>query len=165
VVLAAEPDHPRPGIPFHFLPRLVLETCATTRAAVELLTHIQHLHTFNYLIADSSGDLAVVEAHPERVRVIAPDGPFIATTNHYRHPDMLDFQRGRKLDHSRARLDFLYASPSHWSRLTDHSTNLCGHVGGHTTLWSLTANLTTHTVAYAFGPPCEAPYQPVLWPG
>lgn len=174
VALSAEPDDIKPGLPFHLLPRLILETCATTREAVELLTHLQHLHPFNYLIADRHGDMAVVEAHPSLVRVIDPDDSFIAATNHYRHPDMLSFQRGRKLDHSMARLNFLYARRSgygdhHATSMTDalthHPSNLCGHSGGHTTLWSLNANLTARTLAYAFGPPCETDYRPINWPG
>lgn len=173
VALSAEPDEIKPGVPFHLLPRLVLETCATTRQAVELLTHLQHLHPFNYLIADCHGEMAIVEAHPSGVRVIEPDDAFIAATNHYRHPDMLSFQRGRKLDHSMARLNFLYASAaaegdrpatSVTDLLAHHASNLCGHSGGHTTLWSLSANLTSRTLAYAFGPPCETHYLPVAWP-
>jgi hypothetical protein len=166
VALSSEPDDIRPGIPFHLLPRLVLETCISTREAAALLTRVQHLHPFNYLIADPSGDMAVIEAHPSRVRVIEPDDSFIAAANHYRHPDMRDFQQGRKLEHSIARLNFLYAhrGRSTCSPLADHSARLCGHHGGHTTLWSLTADLTARTIAYAFGPPCETMYEPVAWP-
>lgn len=167
VALSDEPEHFEPGIPFHLLPRLVLETCATTREAVDLLTHVRHLHPFNYLIADATGDLAVVEAHPSRVRVMGPEGKFIAATNHFRHPDLLGFQRGRKLNHSQTRLAFLYthAKPiDGCSLLTDHSSQLCGHTGGHTTLWSLTADLTARTIAYAPGAPCETPYEPAPWP-
>jgi hypothetical protein len=92
---------------------------------------------------------------------------FIAATNHYRHPDMISFQRGRKLTHSHNRLRFLYAQSErtdHHSLLTDHASSLCGHSGGHTTLWSLTADLTARTLAYAPGAPCVTPYEPVPWP-
>lgn len=171
VALSSEPDEIKPGLPFHLLPRLILETCSTTHDAVELLTHVQHLHPFNYLIADRHRDMAVVEAHPSCVRVIEPGSDlsqaqgFIAATNHYRHPDMLPFQRGRKLDHSAERLNCLYARASDAGDvLKQHPSHLCGHSGGHTTLWSLSANLTTRTLAYAFGPPCETDYVSVDWP-
>lgn len=166
VALSDEPEEFKPGIPFHLLPRLVLETCATAREAVDLLTHGQHLHPFNYLIADERGEMFVVEAHPQRVRVIEPESEaFIAATNHFRHPEMTLFQRGRKLTHSRNRLAFLYASRAdHGSLLTDHSSHLCGHAGGHTTLWSLSADLSARTIAYAPGAPCETAYEPVPWP-
>ncbi len=166
VALSDEPEHPRPGIPFHLLPRLALETCATTRQAVGLLTHVRHLHAFNYLIADVRGDLAVVEAHPERVRVIEPDGNFVAATNHFRHPEMVSLQRGRKLTHSWARLAHLYQYRALGHKLlADHTAHVCGHSGGHTTLWSLTADLTARTIAYAPGAPCEVGYEAVVWPG
>lgn len=166
VVISDEPGEIRPGVPFHLLPRLVLETCATTRQAVDLLTHVPHLNPFNYLMADSGGALAVVEAHPSRVRVREPergswDGPAIAATNHYGHPDMQPFQRGRKLTHSRQRLHALMAGAA----LADHAAPLCGHAGGHTTLWSVRADLTARTVAFAAGPPCQTVYDAVPWPG
>ena len=186
VALADEPDDPRPGMPFHLLPRLALETCSNTREAVDLLTRVRHLHSFNYLIADPSGEMAVVEAHPTRVRVLEPsrqssrpgaennprlnqreDQPFLACTNHFRHPDMAGLQGRRKLTHSQARLAFLYQQAgrqSGYSLLTNHSVNLCGHSGGHTTLWSLTADLTARALAYARGAPCEMEYETVPWP-
>ncbi len=169
VVLSDEPDEFKPGIPFHLLPRLVLETCATAREAVDLLTRVRHLHPFNYLVADEKGAMFVVEVHLQRVRVIEPEPEgFIVATNHFRHPDMTVFQCGRKLTHSQDRLAFLHAttgSRTITSRLTDHASRLCGHAGGHTTLWSLTADLTTRTIAYAPGAPCVTPYEPVPWPG
>ena len=172
VALSDEPETVRPGIPFHLLPRVVLEACTTTRQAVNLLTHVQHLHPFNYLIADAGGDLAVVEAHPEAVRVAEVNREAVAATNHYRHPEMTRLQRGRKLTHSQARLDHLVgqrdrqrAGSEAAEALTDHASNLCGHAGGHTTLWSMQADLTARTVAYARGAPCETAYETVLWPG
>jgi acyl-CoA:6-aminopenicillanic acid acyl transferase len=210
VALSDEPEEIRPGIPFHLLPRLVLETCTTAREAVDLLTRVRHLHPFNYLVADARGDLFVVEAHPARVRVLDPElerpernaknrdevegrayalhasstalrsaqsacstedeqlpHNFIAATNHYRHPDMIPFQHGRKLTHSQDRLAFLYENAGRrtsTSLLTHHASRVCGHSGGHTTLWSLTADLTAHTLAYAPGAPCVTPYEPVPWP-
>jgi hypothetical protein len=180
VALSDEPVEVRAGVPFHLLPRLVLETCTTTREAVDLLTHVRHLHPFNYLIADAGaghsagGDLAVVEAHPEAVRIAEREGGFVAASNHYRHPDLRRYQRGRKLTHSEGRLGFLYALRERLqagadepvaAALQDHPSGLCGHAGGHTTLWSLTADLTARRVAYAQGAPCETRYAKAAWPG
>ncbi len=171
VALSDEPAQPRPGIPFHLLPRLVLETCANTRAAVDLLKRVQHLHPFNYLLADASGDLAVVEAHPAGARVAQSGVDFVAATNHYRHPDLTPYQHGRKLTHSQGRLAGLLAqsaalrqSGDITSGLTNHASGVCGHSGGHTTLWSLKTDLTARTISYARGAPCESVYEPVAWP-
>ena len=171
VALSDEPPQPRPGIPFHLLPRLVLETCATTRQAVDLLVRARHLHPFNYLLADPSGDLAVVEAHPQAVREVQAGGDFAAATNHYRHPDVARYQRGRKLTHSERRLEGLQARRAALRQgqdtragLADHEAGVCGHAGGHTTLWSLTADLTARRISYARGAPCETEFEAVLWP-
>src|SRR5262249_16996127 len=171
VALSHEPTQPQPGLPFHLLPRLVLETCASPAQAVDLLTHVRHLHPFNYLIADPGGDLAVVEAHPAAVRVAARGGDFVAATNHYRHPDMAPFQHGRQLAHSHGRLAGLYAAREALRQSAlgttargDHASGVCGHAGGHTTLWSLHADLTARTISYARGAPCETKYEAVAWP-
>lgn len=178
VSLSDESPTPQPGIPFHWLPRLVLETCASTPEAIDRLTHVRHLHPFNYLLADSAGRLAVVEAHACATRVLEPGLQFAAVTNHYRHPDLARYQHGRKLAHSQARLDCLYAQRGALcaasgaeaqarvrATLADHSAGLCGHSGGHTTLWSLTADLSAGQIEYARGAPCQARYEPVEWPG
>jgi predicted choloylglycine hydrolase len=171
VVLSDEPAQPRPGLPFHLVPRLVLETCADTRQAVDLLTRVRHLHSFNYLVADAAGELAVVEAHPEAVRVAQAGADFVAATNHYRHPDLARYQHGRKLTHSQGRLAGLYAqrealrqSANITAALTDHDAGVCGHSGGHTTLWSLKADLTARSISYARGAPCETVFERVAWP-
>lgn len=160
VVLSDEPDPPRPGVPFHLIPRLALETCATTQAAVETLTSLPHLNPFNYLLADPSGDLAVVEAHPQRVRVRRADAGRIAAANHFEHPDMRPLQADRRVQESERRQRALEAGTA----LSDHAAGLCGHAGGRTTLWSLTADLTARQAALAAGPPCQSAYQPVPWP-
>jgi hypothetical protein len=178
VALSDEPAEARPGIPFHLLPRIVLETCAGTAEAVDLLTRVRHLHAFNYLVADARGDLAVVEAHPEAARVAARGEPAVAATNHYRHPEMRRYQRGRKLAHSERRLSHLQAQGARLqssagraadgalaAAMRDHASGVCGHAGGHTTLWSLTADLTARRIAYARGAPCQASPEPVAWPG
>jgi hypothetical protein len=172
VALSDEPAEARPGIPFHLLPRLVLETCATTPEAVALLLGVRQLHAFNYLLADRAGRLAVVEAHPEAARVAAASDTFVAATNHYRHPDLAARQQRRKLTHSHQRLAALEACQPALAAgrlplagaLADHAARLCGHTGGHTTLWSLTADLTAGEIAYAAGPPCVTEFVPVPWP-
>jgi len=171
VALSDEPATPRPGVPFHLLPRLVLETCANAQQAVDLLTHVRHLHPFNYLIADADGELAVVEAHPEAVRVAQSGAGFVAATNHYRHPDLLRYQQGRRLTHSLNRLAGLFAHSAELRQaeditpaLANHNSGVCGHAGGHTTLWSLQADLTARTIRYARGAPCETAWEIVEWP-
>src|SRR5258708_4591375 len=87
VVLSDQPQNVRPGVPFHLIPRIVLETCSTLREALDLITMTPHLHSFNYLIADPDG-FAVVECHADRLRIRHPEGDVLACGNFYHHPDM-----------------------------------------------------------------------------
>ena len=48
--------------------------------------------------------------------------------------------------------------------LADHASGVCGHSGGHTTLWSVKADLTARTISYARGAPCETVFEAVEWP-
>lgn len=174
IVLSDSPQMVRPGIPFHLIPRILLENCATLREALDMITMIPHLHSFNYLIADPTG-CAVVECHADRLRIRYPEGDVIACGNFYRHPDMAPLQRRRQQHVSRQRVAYLESGAwQHPDRapleavqaaLRDHSMMVCGHQGGHTTLWSAAADLTTRQIGYTVGQPCCADYAAVQWPG
>ena len=136
-----------------------------------MIEAIPHLQPFNYLLADPRRILGV-EAYPGRIRRIQPVDGVLAMTNHYRHPDLRPLQRGRNLSHSQTRLAALEHLPASdidpWSatlaRLRDHDSKVCGHQGGHTTLWSMAADLTARRVVYAPGPPCQVEPHEVEWP-
>ncbi len=168
-------DAVKPGVPFHLTVRTVLELCRTAREARDLLMHIPHLSSLNYLVADAR-DAFVIEADPRRVRVIEREGDRLAVTNHFRHPDMRPLQGNRALTNSECRLAFLEeqsrpeggeAAASSMDRLLDYAERVmadrtapvCGLNGSLTTLWSCVAELTTKRIRYAAGAPCHAPYQ------
>ena len=168
-------DELRPGVPFHLVVRIVLERCHTAREARDLLTHIPHLSSLNYLVADAR-EAFVVEADPRCVRVIEREGDVLAATNHFRHPDMQPLQGSRSFANSACRLAFLsqgggrdlHSSPlASVDRLldeagrimADRSAPVCGLKGSLTTLWSCVAELTTRRIRYAAGPPCHTPYE------
>ncbi len=186
VVLVSRPERSSPGIPFHLIPRIVLETCGSVTDAIDRLVQIPHLHSFNYLLADSHS-FAAVECHPDRLRIIRTAGDTLAVGNFYRHPDMLNLQRHTRQELSRARVAYLesgawqithkqtgpasglaHESEHSWrsvqAALSDHAIGVCGHEGGHTTLWSCAADLTARRIAYTNGSPCSAPFEPVAWP-
>ena len=78
----------RPGLWDHIPVRAVLDRCSTVEEAVGLLESLPHLWTKNFLIADSTGGLAIVEAAQARVEIRRmPDG-FAAITNHFVSPQM-----------------------------------------------------------------------------
>lgn len=171
VVPASSPAEFRVGVPFHLIPRLLLETCATVREAIDALMLLPHLHSFNYLLADAT-EFAVVEAHHDRVRIVRPENNLLAVGNFYQHPQMETLQGRRMQKVSRARVEFLqdcvpalHADP--WEALKiamrDQTVPVCGLEGGHTTLWSCLVDLTARRLAYAMGSPLHTEYEFVAW--
>jgi hypothetical protein len=172
VVMADESENRAPGVPFHLIPRILLETCRNVDEALDRIVRIPHLNSFNYLLADPDRFVAV-EAHPARLRVRECEDDFIVVTNHYRHPDMRPLQGRRDTSGSQRRANrvesLLASSPIDElediaSILRDHVAPLCEHRPHNSTLWSLVADLGARQIAYAPGKPCSVAYQPVAWP-
>jgi hypothetical protein len=166
------PRHVAPGVPFHLIPRILLETCVTARQALERLLGMPVLHSFNYALADAHESFAV-EAYAGALRVRG-GGDHLITTNHFQHPDMECYHGQRQALNSRrraARLEELWreraGDPFIWAQraLADHAGPLCNHDRHLATLWSLVADLTARRVAYCMGAPCEQPFVEVDWPG
>lgn len=171
IVLAERMDTVQPGIPFHLIPRIVLETCTNVTEAINVLLDMPHIHSFNYLVADAE-QCAVVECHSGRVRIVYPEDGLLTVGNFYQHPDMQPLQRNRRQQYSRDRIAYLrsrtWVRDDSWqsiqTALTDHTAHVCGHTGGHTTLWSAMADLTTRRIAYTTAAPCHVPHADVEWP-
>jgi predicted choloylglycine hydrolase len=165
-----------PGISFCLLVRCVLDKCATVKDALEILTKAQHISTFNYLIADKQGNMAVVEAAPEKVRVRKPEGRrgYIVCTNHFVHPEMEDMedQKARNTTEwdSMPRYNLITSVLAERNRidvkvaeriLSNHSGYVCSHqekikLG---TIWSVIASLNKPQILRAEGHPCRTHYK------
>ena len=78
----------RPGLNTGFVIRLILENCKTTKEAIELIKSVPLCSTQNFILADKSGSLAVVEASPERTAVRESD-TFLVSANHFIAEKML----------------------------------------------------------------------------
>jgi predicted choloylglycine hydrolase len=63
----------KPGISFCLAVRCILDKCSTTAEAVRILSEAKLTSANNFLIADKTGELAVVEASPTRLRVRKPE--------------------------------------------------------------------------------------------
>ncbi len=177
VVLTDRVHPPRPGVPFHLIPRILLEMCRTMDEVITQIMRMAHLHSFNYLIADPVG-FCCVECHPDRVRIVYPGDArlnILAVGNFYRHPDMRPLQNRREQHISRQRVAYLESGvwqdqqlSRSWTTtqaaMQDHTAAVCGHTGGHTTLWSCVADLTEKRIAYTLGAPCCEPYSGIRWP-
>ncbi len=89
-----------PGLSSVLIVRLVLDQCASTAEAVDLLRWIPHAMPYNYSLLDAGGVAAVVEAVPGSVAVRT--GEWLACTNHFQSPLLRPFNRDVR--HSQARL-------------------------------------------------------------
>jgi hypothetical protein len=164
-----------PGVPFHLVVRIALETCGTAREAMQTIRSMPLFHSFSYFVADKD-EMYLVESHPNLVQVTGGRADVLAVTNHYQHPGLQAFHGHRALAHSRARLSRLQRAPATWGTgadpllslqrlLSDHEAPICGHCDGAATLWSVVCDPAHRTVAYAQGAPCRNPYRQIPWPG
>lgn len=163
------PERARPGITFHLLVRILLETCRTAEEAVKRLPELPIIEPKSYMLADSR-EAFVVEAHPERREVRAMEEGVLAMTNHYIHPAMSAYQP--PWDNSVARYDRLIAGAKRirdagkgdpteqlGELMADHDAPLCGHVDGLSTFWSCVAEPQTRDIRYSLGAPCRNRYR------
>ncbi len=174
-VITKPPARARPGVIFHLVPRILLETCATAREAVMVANEMPHLMSYCYLVADPQ-DMFVVEAHPDVVRVRESRDGYIAATNHYLHPELQSLMESPIQEHSERRLAGVVeaikkasSEDDPWQAakvmLRDHEAPLCCHTDELATLWSMIANLTDQRLAYSRGAPCRNDYEGIPWPG
>jgi predicted choloylglycine hydrolase len=89
-----------PGLTSTLLVRRVLDSCATTAEAIDLLRRLPHAMQYNYSLLDAGGVAAVVEAGAGAVAVRG--GDWLACTNHFQS---LQLRRlNRRVAHSIDRL-------------------------------------------------------------
>ncbi|MFQ5945480.1 MAG: C45 family autoproteolytic acyltransferase/hydrolase [Anaerolineae bacterium] len=187
MLLAALPDEEPtgPGLQWHMVIDLVMETCSTVAEAAERIGSVSHLRGFNYLLADGDGDALVVEATPDGVGVREPEEDLLVATNHLPGQDWDATGRGER-EVLRHRFS-LERYKSAWeglgsdgtplnegaaqSLLRDHTGGICrgDHAGAprrggfHTefgTLWSLIYRQGEPRLLLAGGHPCIAAYEP-----
>nr|WP_293302958.1 C45 family peptidase [Allomuricauda sp.] len=86
----------QPGIGFHFIVRKVLENCSNTEQAIKLVQETKVASANNFLIADKTGNIAVVESAPQKSVIRRPEKSenFIHITNQFIAKEMTPFDRG-----------------------------------------------------------------------
>jgi predicted choloylglycine hydrolase len=166
-------DHP--GIMFNIAARIVLDRCRSTAEAVEFLQTIRHARTVNFLVADASGEIAIVEAAPGHVHVTRPANGFAAITNQFQSDEMArhetlrrrppnSYRRLRALhEWFAARQTLVSVSAMQGILSAPYPNGVCAlpikRRTGMQTLWSWTAALGTHEFALAAGSPIETAYR------
>ncbi|KAB7530220.1 linear amide C-N hydrolase [Flagellimonas olearia] len=86
----------QPGIGFHFMVRKVLEDCGTVQEAINVLQSATVATANNFLIADCTGEIAVVESAPQGsvVRRLGASDRHVHITNQFITLEMKSFDRG-----------------------------------------------------------------------
>jgi hypothetical protein len=171
-VMTNHPEHDRPGVPYHLIPRIAMQGCTTADEAADLIEHVPHLASFNYTLADRSGALMALECYPGRpVQRREGDG-VIAVTNHYTAPSLVPQQGKRTVEGSYRRkmaLEAIGGSGDPWEITTaavaDHTSDVCCHREFGATLWAGVFDLTARHAAYSFGAPCRNQFRRFAFPG
>jgi predicted choloylglycine hydrolase len=72
--------------------RMVLDTCSSVNDAIQMLKEIPHSACYNFSIGDNKGDMAVVEASPEKV-VVRIGHSLLSCVNHFQDKTLIDKNR------------------------------------------------------------------------
>ncbi len=163
------------GVNFALATRLLLDKCANAEDAVRTLSGVHFSTSNNYLLADRQGNMAVVEASPEKIRVRKPDeqSDFIAATNHFLHPEMVELEDLTQRDADTVtrytaitnaikmqagKIDLRTAQ----NILSAHNGYVCSHhdIIDLGTIWSVVARLRQLRILRAEGHPCTTKYKP-----
>ena len=89
----------QPGLTCLLIVRIVLDQCASTSEAIDLLRQLPHGLCYNYSLVDASGDAAVVEASPKGVHV--RQGRELGCANHFQSPELAKLNRRNPGSHRR----------------------------------------------------------------
>jgi predicted choloylglycine hydrolase len=167
----------KPGVSFVLAVRFVLDKCMNVKEASESLSGMHASANANFLLADSSGDMAVAEVSPDKVMIRKPENGenFVVCTNHFVLPEMQRYE-----DLERRRIENWDTIPRYTAIsegickagremnleaakriMSDHVGYVCSHqdkikLG---TLWSIVADLGNLDVFRAEGNPCRIKYK------
>jgi len=175
LAVAMSSVHPlefKPGINWFIAIRAVLDKFSNVAEALKFLSNIKYSTGNNYLLVDKVGDMAVVEASPEKVRVRTPEQGFLVATNQFMHAEMrhMENQKNRPPDSVKRYMTIYEALEKRKGEidvktaqkiLSDHTGYVCSHIDTIQlgTLWSLIAALRKLTILVAEGHPCRAKYK------
>lgn len=172
----------KPGLQWHLVIDILMESCSRLEEARELITSVPHLKSFNYLIADEHQAI-VAEATPDGVSIREPEGGFLVATNHLpgrefpeeelTEPDRL---RQRRSLRRYIRVHQMVGerprgvdSEAFKAILRDHEAPICrgdhpsveergGFDGLFGTIWSLICQPGRREILLAEGHPCNSDY-------
>ncbi|WP_242218558.1 C45 family peptidase [Bacillus cereus group sp. BfR-BA-01380] len=157
----------QPGLNFYFAVKYILENCCTVEEGIEVLKSFPSSIANNYLLADPSGNMAVVEVTPDNYNVRLPTNNYIHCTNHHENTSVCESWNWSK---SKERFETLELSLKEninkinlsiaQSIMSETKGHVCLNLKEHHfgTLFSVVANLNTLEVRRAEGQPNRAKY-------
>lgn len=163
-LVPAEPG----GCMFWSLVRTVLDRCGTVAQALDVIEGIPLSFNLNLVLADRTGEAAVVEMASSRRAVKRIREGILVSTNHFALPEMVAHDRNRMWNSvERTRVVRKRLSGAvHGETLrgllgTAFPEGLCVHdfSGYFGTLWSEVFDVTAGTVDICFGPPTHNPWR------
>lgn len=185
VLLSVLPEEAvkRPGLQWHLIIDILMETCSHLEEAREFITSVPHLRAFNYLIADEHQTI-VAEATPEGVSIREPEDGLLVATNHlpgreFPEDELTDVDRLRQR-RSLTRYKRVHQMMGERPRevdlegvkaiLRDHEAPICrgdhpsveergGFDSVFGTIWSLICQPGKRELLLAAGHPCNSEYE------
>src|SRR5699024_3723 len=124
--------------------RIVLDSCATTSEAVNLLKEIPHAACYNFSLGDKNGDMAVVEASPDKV-IVRRGVPALSCVNHFQSEQLKNKNRS-SIEHSVKRHNYLEKLKDDEHSCADRSENLKSTDSAHFSYASDYHLCTRHTL-------------------
>jgi hypothetical protein len=164
----------KPGLPFWFIVRLLLDRCATVDEGLKFLGCVPHAVSYTYLLADRSGQAVVVESSVEGIELRYPQDGLLIMTNHavcpawagketFVPPDSHPrYDRLRELLGGDGPVD----AEAMQQALRDHEGLVCSHGEQFPerefgTLWSVVGRPGERELDIAAGRPCQTQYRTV----
>ena len=176
-------DSTGPGLAWHLITDLVLDSCQDVDEGWDLVSSVPHLGAFNYLLADAQGQAGVAEALPDGIIRRDPSEGFLLAANHLPGrtvpEESLSPEDARRQKRSLARcaraIELLGPAGRQVDQetikavLRDHQAPVCR--GTHDsmpadtsfdnvfgTIWSLVVEPSKRQMLVAWGHPCRSDY-------
>lgn len=169
-----------PGFMWPLTVRTVLDTCHTVSEAVSWLEALPHAQNVNFLVADATGSIALVEASPNAVNTIRLDDGFARATNQFTSESMQRYQSAARGPADCRR----FQSLGEWFRtrqtpiglddlqavMGESETGVCWRIDDHEgddprcTIWSWTMEVGSGIAHLARDSPAETAYEPITVP-
>ncbi|MFA9556546.1 C45 family autoproteolytic acyltransferase/hydrolase [Evansella sp. AB-rgal1] len=167
-ITAVPHEGKKPGLNFYFACKKILENCCNVEEGMEVLKRFPSSVANNYLLADPSGSMVVVEVTPTSFQVRLPNSNYIHCTNHHMGAAIVENWNWSKSIERFQTLDRVLAENVHimelsiaQSIMSDTKGHVCLNVREHQfgTLFSVVANLNTLELTRAEGQPNKAKYR------